>query len=265
MNKISAFTIIKNAVRFSYPIVESINSAIDYVDEYIVNVGIDSEDSTLKLLYDNFLDNDKVKIIENKWGGKEFGTRFMSIQTNLALSACSNPYVLYLQADECLKDGQDLDKWIEEIKSKDVQGITFQYKHFIKDPFHIRKTYSDGYDCYEKELRLFKNNGRLKSYGDAQSFAFEEDLYDRRGPQPALRHDKLFIDSTLEIFHYGYLKDRKKLLDKKKYLDEFYRISEPNRKEKIEEDINGYKIYEDSIKEWAGEHPKSMAKTLGLS
>ena len=43
--KISGFTIASNAIRFDYPIVESIKSILPIVDEFIVNVGPD-EDGT---------------------------------------------------------------------------------------------------------------------------------------------------------------------------------------------------------------------------
>jgi hypothetical protein len=37
--KISGFSICRNAVKFDYPIVEAIRSALPIVDEFVVNVG----------------------------------------------------------------------------------------------------------------------------------------------------------------------------------------------------------------------------------
>ena len=47
--KISAFTIVRNAIKLNYPVVESIQSILPVCDEFIVNVG-KSEDETLKLI-----------------------------------------------------------------------------------------------------------------------------------------------------------------------------------------------------------------------
>ena len=44
--KISGFTIVRNAVKYNYPAVESILSILPLCDEFIVNVG-DSDDETL--------------------------------------------------------------------------------------------------------------------------------------------------------------------------------------------------------------------------
>ena len=48
--KLSGFTFIRNAVRFDYPVVESITSILPTVDEFIVNVGPDEEFITINQL-----------------------------------------------------------------------------------------------------------------------------------------------------------------------------------------------------------------------
>ena len=62
--KISGFTFVKNAVKYDYPIVESIKSLLPLVDEYIVSLG-DSEDSTEQLV--RSIDSDKIKITHSVW------------------------------------------------------------------------------------------------------------------------------------------------------------------------------------------------------
>ena len=47
--KISAFTFIKNGQILGYPFLQSIQSVLPIVDEFIINVG-ESEDDTLSLL-----------------------------------------------------------------------------------------------------------------------------------------------------------------------------------------------------------------------
>src|SRR3990167_1283609 len=212
---LSAFTIIKNANIYSYPIIESIKSLLPYVDEYIVNTDSEDKDGTFQLLKDNFGGEKKVKIIRVKWEDN-IGTLFLSSQTNLTLGACSGDWIFYLQGDEILRDGdgEKIKDWIERAEAENAQGITFNYQHFAMRPDLIRKTYINGGDCYNKELRLFKNNGQLMSFGDGQSFCFIGEFQDPRGPQPALHHLDKFIESNLEIYHYGWLKNPEKFLAK---------------------------------------------------
>ena len=62
--KISGFTIVRNAVKFNYPVVASIRSILPICDEFIVNVG-DSEDGTLELI--RSINSPKIRIIQNQW------------------------------------------------------------------------------------------------------------------------------------------------------------------------------------------------------
>jgi len=47
--KVSAFTFIKNGQILDYPFIESIQSILTIVDEFVINVG-ESEDDTLLLI-----------------------------------------------------------------------------------------------------------------------------------------------------------------------------------------------------------------------
>ena len=62
--KVSAFTFIKNGQILGYPFIQSINSILPIVDEFVVNVG-KSEDDTLELI--RSIQSSKIRIIESKW------------------------------------------------------------------------------------------------------------------------------------------------------------------------------------------------------
>ena len=62
--KVSAFTFIKNGEILGYPFLQSIQSILPIVDEFIINVG-ESEDDTLALV--KSITNSKIRIIESKW------------------------------------------------------------------------------------------------------------------------------------------------------------------------------------------------------
>ena len=100
--KVSGFSICRNAVKFDYPVVEAIRSALPIVDEFVVNVGR-SDDGTLDLI--RSIGSDKIRIVETVWDDsmKKDGLLF-SHETNKALARCSGDWALYLQADEVLHE-----------------------------------------------------------------------------------------------------------------------------------------------------------------
>jgi glycosyltransferase involved in cell wall biosynthesis len=61
---VSGFTIVRNAVRYDYPVVEAIQSILPICDEVIVLVG-NSEDDTLALI--ESIGSDKIKIHHSVW------------------------------------------------------------------------------------------------------------------------------------------------------------------------------------------------------
>ena len=60
--KVSAFTFIKNGQILGYPFLQSIQSILPIVDEFIINVG-ESEDDTLTLV--KSIVNSKIRIIKS--------------------------------------------------------------------------------------------------------------------------------------------------------------------------------------------------------
>ena len=62
--KISAFTFIKNGQILGYPFIQSIQSILPIVDEFVINVG-QSEDDTLTLIQS--INNPKIRIIQSTW------------------------------------------------------------------------------------------------------------------------------------------------------------------------------------------------------
>ena len=105
--KISGFTFVKDAVKFSFPVVESIKSMLPICDEVIVNVGLPDTDGTLKHIRKNAKDK-KIKIITTEWDPLfNVKGRILAQQTNIALYQCKGDWCLYLQADEVLHDDSD--------------------------------------------------------------------------------------------------------------------------------------------------------------
>ena len=258
--KISAFTLIKNAVKFDYPIVESVNSLLPLVDEYVINIG-NSEDGTRQLVQTAFGNNPKCVLFDSEWEDPKSGTSFFSSQTNKSLEHCTGDWSFYLQADEAVheNDWNNILKAILQAERDKKKAIVFDYLHFEKNFSKLRKTYSEGFDCYEDEIRLFKNDGTVMSWGDAQGFC-KKDGY---GLSLRKIENELYIPH-INIYHYGYVKNAKKMLDKKKALNEFYfneaHFSEAQKQKELDKIKNAKDEYEFSfqLNDFAGTHPASM-------
>ena len=280
--KISAATLIGNAIKFDYPIVESIKSLEPYVDEYVVNLKADSEDETEKLIMDNFGSNPKFKIFKSVWEGKDQGMAFFRNQTNKALDQCTGDWVFYLQGDECVHEDEmkNLRSIIEEADTAGKVAIAMNFLHFEKNYSKIKKNYSEGFDAYEKEVRIIKNGIGIRSSGDAMGFCYTQ------GPlagQPVFINgiwgfggagdtgpasETLYRVSKLNMYHYGYIKKEETMLEKKLYLKEFY-FSDPAMTEelkiiengKIRSNGNKYK-YSRQLNNFTGTHPSSMKERI---
>jgi hypothetical protein len=62
--KICGFTFVRNAVKYDYPIIESITSILPIVEEFIVSVG-NCDDGTLQLI--ESINSPKIKIVHSIW------------------------------------------------------------------------------------------------------------------------------------------------------------------------------------------------------
>jgi len=202
--RISGFTFCRNAVKYDYPIVESIQSVLPLCDEFIVNVGR-CDDGTLELI--RGIGDAKIKIVESVWDEtlRKDGLIY-SQQTNIALARCTGDWALYMQADEVMHE-DDLpvlhDAMRRKLDNTTVKGLLFRYLHFVADYWSTNPWF------YHKAVRAIRNNGEIESCGDAVGFHFKPtQQYLQGGPKEWL------ASSGARIFHYGWVKDPKVMLEK---------------------------------------------------
>ena len=85
--KVGGFSLIKNAVRYDYPILEAIRSVLPLVDEFVVAVG-DSEDGTEEYLRQ--IDDPKLRLLPTVWNPDlKKGGAVLADETNKAFRALS--------------------------------------------------------------------------------------------------------------------------------------------------------------------------------
>jgi hypothetical protein len=192
--KVGGFTIVRNAVRNDYPVVEAITSILPLCDEFVVAVG-KSEDETLDLI--RKIQSDKIRIIETIWDDScREGGRTFALETDKAFQAISADvdWCFYIQADEVLHEryyttirtAMNAFKEVEK-----VDGLLLNYKHFYGSYDYV----GESWQWYRREIRIIKNNKNIFSYKDAQGFR----------KKPNLKLNVKLIDACM--YHYGWVKN----------------------------------------------------------
>lgn len=247
--KVSGFTFCRNAVRYDYPVVESIRSILPIVDEFVVNVGR-CEDGSLDLI--RSIGDPKIHIVESVWDEtlKRDGLIY-SQQTNIALSYCTGDWAFYLQADEVIHE-DDLPRIVEAMqeyhRSSNVLGLVFRYLHFVADYWSTNPWF------YHRAVRIIRNNVDVESCGDAVGFHLKATgKYLLSGPKEWL------ADSGGRVFHYGWVKDPKVMLAKKQEQTAVYHGDAPPPSEAKLYTLNTFKFEDYAIlKAFQGRHPRVM-------
>lgn len=241
--KVSGFTFVKNAIKYGYPVVESITSILSVVDEMIVCLG-DSEDDTEGLI--KSIGSDKIKFIHSFWDDNlREGGKVLAVETNkaIAATAADSDWLFYIQADEAVHEQYHktiLDAMHQYKDDARVEGLLFNYHHFYGSYKYI----GDGRSWYSKEIRVIRNDKRIKSFKDAQGFRWED----------GRKLNVKLIDAY--IYHYGWV--RSPLLMHRK-TENFYTLwdGEAGKTKKITEASFDYSNI-DSVTIFEGTHPAVM-------
>ncbi|BCA54242.1 hypothetical protein W02_13820 [Nitrospira sp. KM1] len=251
--KVSGFTFCRNAVKYDYPIVESICSALPVCDEFIVNVGR-CEDGTLDLI--RSIRDPRIRIVESVWDEalRKDGLIY-SQQTNIALSHCTGDWGLYIQADEVLHE-EDLpalrQAMADHVGHPDIKGLLFRYLHFVADYWSTNPWF------YHKAVRVIRNNGEVESCGDAVGFHVKTARqYLQSGPPQWLAH------SGARMFHYGWVKDPRVMLEKKREQVAVYHGDQVPAAEARQLAHETFQFEDYAVlKEFRGRHPAVMADRI---
>lgn len=246
--KVSGFTIVRNAVKYDYPIIEAINSILPLCDELVVAVG-KSEDETLELIEQ--IPSDKIRIVETVWDDSHrAGGRTFALETDKAFQSVSadSDWCFYIQADEVLHE-----RYLEVVHAamlqfkdnKEVDGLLFNYKHFYGSYDYV----GESWRWYRREIRVVRNDKNIFSYKDAQGF--------RKRPNEKLRVK--LINAT--IYHYGWVKDPRTMQDKRRAWNRFY-FNDPWIEEHIAKADEFDFSQVDSLVKFNESHPQVMSDRL---
>ena len=245
--KVCGFTFVRNALKYDYPVVESIKSILPVCDKFIVCVG-NSDDNTRSLI--ESINDNRIEIFDSIWDDNlRTGGAVLAIETNKAFDAIGEGFdwAFYIQADEVVHE-----KYLAGIKASMekylnnalVEGLLFRYTHFWGNYKYI----GNSRRWYRNEIRIIRNNKQIRSYKDAQGFRIE-------GRKLNVKK----IDA--HIFHYGWVKNpnliREKVLNFNKYWH-----SDEWIEDKIKNELIGDYNNIDSLDLFAETHPDVMLNRI---
>ena len=246
--KVSGFTIVRNAVKFDYPIVEAITSILPLCDEMVVAVG-QSEDGTLSLV--RGINSTKIRVIETVWDDDQrTGGRTFALETDKAFQAIApdSDWGFYIQADEVVHEKYHMQIREAMLKYKDdpeVEGLLFNYQHFYGSYDYV----GESWRWYRREIRVIRNDKRIFSYKDAQGF--------RKLPNDKLKVK--LIDAV--VFHYGWVRDPRTMQAKRHNWLQFYENDEWIEKHHAPvEEFDFSKV--DSLVRFNETHPATMKERI---
>lgn len=246
--QISGFTFVRNAIKYDYPVVESITSILPVVDEFIVSVG-NSDDQTLSLIQS--IPSPKIKIVESTWDDSlRSGGRVLAVETDKAFSHVSenSDWAFYLQADEVVHEKyhqtilQAANKYKDQLN---VEGLLFNYLHFYGTYDYV----GDTRRWYDKEIRIIRNDKNIRSYRDAQGFRKNDRKLNVKQ-----------IDAS--IYHYGWVKHPQLQQHKRENFGKLWSDAEQTESDKQKQNLFNYVNDADSLVKFTGTHPQTMLQRI---
>jgi len=246
--RVTGFSFIRNAIKYDYPVRESLLSLLPITDQIVVAVG-KSDDGTLELVQS--IAPGKIRIIETEWNDAlREGGRVLAEETQKAYDGIDrgNTWAFYLQGDEVLHE-KDYPSIREAMKTyaadSRVDGLLFRYKHFYGSYDYIGASRR----WYRREIRIVRPPGwpgcDIRSYKDAQGF--------RKNENEKLRVKEIAAD----VYHYGWVKPPEAQMQKQQTFNKYWHDDEWMKKNIPSAATFDYSKI-DSLTRFEGTHPEVM-------
>ncbi|MBN8670185.1 MAG: glycosyltransferase family 2 protein [Chitinophagales bacterium] len=247
--KVTGFSIIRNAVKYDYPIVEAIRSILPLCDEFVIGIG-QSEDDTIGLI--ESINSPKIKIIHTVWDDNlRTGGLVLSDETNKAFKAieADTDWCFYIQGDEVIHEKyHDAIRagMQEHLQDKRVDGLLFKYLHFYGSYDYVGSSTR----WYPHEIRIIRNDKSIYSYKDAQGF--------RKGDDQKL--NVKLLDAY--VYHYGWVKDPRAMQRKQENFHKMWHDDEWLESNVIKAEAFDYFGDIDELAKFKGTHPAVMQERI---
>lgn len=234
--RIVGCSLVANAIKLDFPIVEAIGSILPLCDEVIVNVG-PSDDGTLDLV--RGLGDPRVRVIEGRWD-QSIGSAMLAAETQRVLNEARGDWAMYIQADEILhEDGvEPLRSALHRVAGdSQIEGLLVDFVHFYGTPDWVGTSRS----WYRREVRAIRLGAGLVSRGDAQGFRAQD------GRRVRAR------SSGASYYHYGWARPLDALRLKQFADDQLYHAGAGKRAplgDRLPADVG--------LRRFTGRHPARM-------
>ena len=244
--KVVGFSFIRNAVKFDYPIVESIKSVLPICDEFIIALG-NSDDNTEDLI--KSIDSNKIRIIHTTWDDSlRKGGKVLAVETNKAFNQIKEAdWAFYIQGDEVIHEKylpiikESMEKWKDDQK---VEGLLLNYTHFYGSYDFV----GDSRRWYRREIRIVRADKNISSFRDAQGFR-------KNDRKLNVKHNDAWV------YHYGWVKPPFEQQEKQKYFNSLWHDEEWIKKNVKQTNQFDYSTI-DSLSIFEGTHPKVMQERI---
>ncbi len=239
--RVAGISLVADAVRLEFPVLEALRSILPLCDELVVNLG-PSDDGTEALV--RSLADPRLRLIRGEWN-RSLGGAMLAVETQRALEAARGDWALYIQADEVLhEDGVAPLRAAMEAALGDrrVEGLLVDFRHFYGTPDWV----GTGREWYRREVRVVRLGAGVRSHADAQGF--------RVGVPPRRIRAR---PSGATYYHYGWARPLEALRAKRIADQELYYGGAPRRPpigERLPRIVG--------LRRFRGTHPAVMAEWI---
>ena len=242
--RVAGFLFIRNAIKFDFPVREALLSMLPLCDEVFVSIGNSDEgDDTTGLI--ESIGSPKVRISHSTWDDslREAG-RVLAVETDKAFDQVPDDvdWCIYLQGDEILHENDHavIKEAMERYKDdSEVEGLLFNYRHFYGSYDYL----GDSRRWYSHEIRIIRNDKRIRSYRDAQGFR-------KNGLKLRVKPINAYV------YHYGWVRHPSSQVNKHLAFEKLYNVNQWARQVAARETFDYSGI--DSLQKFEGKHPRVM-------
>lgn len=249
--RISGLTIARRVVDLKYPFEESLRSLLPLVDELIVNVGDDDEETWEAV---QKLADPKIIAFRSVWDLTKRDGLALSEETNKALAKCGGDWAVYLQADEVLHEDDlpALRAAMQANLTTGVEAFSLLYYHFYGS-FDLYQ--DDPRRWYRRATRIVRLGQGIVSAGDACAFLCQDREAWR---QPRRRR------LGARVYHYGHVRPPHERLRKQRNLERMYHDEQWLAHHRLPLDEDPRALYTDTrhLRVFTGRHPAVMRARL---
>lgn len=241
---------VRNGIELDFCFREAIQSLLPVCDEVVVCDG-ESTDGTQELIRDWITHEPKIKICVYKWPNPKGDPDFWVKWLNYAREHVRSTYTIQLDADEVLSENSyGIIQQYKQRPAKPSFALWCRRYNFWSDHKHL---IPHGVCCSHRVVRFAPQHIWMPSDGSHP-----------RGAQLI----RLAKPSSVEIFHYGFIRKREAFFKKERALHNMFFASYDPRLEEAEKyegnwaTMPGLCDWENKLVPYIGGHPRVMAKWL---